>query len=643
MTVQNSVNINLYLSNEFLKLFYLTYISNKYTFKPIFGKVMIRTHVDAASEQAGSSEVAASLKILVAEDSSITQDLLKLVLQQRGHAIEIADNGKDALSSLLADPFDLVLLDFHMPGMTGIEVLAHYDEATPDHPRPHFVAVTADIEGLMAHEKKCERFDAIVPKPLNIQEILSIIDDVLAERQSQPPKHQETAPFPKAASPSAPPQSGVPFTEGFRCLRWPDDFAQDEDRQRTLKLLADNTPFDAIIISQTIESRALLFLWQMRGLHLLPLIDTTGTLGAMADINAASLSAQADGSLTRIIDGFHTRRALVHRAILNSDILSDKLLTRLFIADRSLQPHYASQSRSGVAFNIPLDSETIFHEASKLQQSGFLHVRFFDRFHVCNNCGSAHFNIREECPSCHSSNLTESAYIHHFKCAHQAPEADFIQGDELICPKCRQRLLHFGSDYDKPGIVVSCQSCGHTTSEPDVGFVCLDCHSRFSGDAVETRDVYHYDLQEKARDYLRIGPSYMGLTQNILSFSDLPLDIIVSLNEQAKRFNEFGESFAFLEIRYQKAQELERDAGPRQFIQTRELFIETLRGIFSSVLGPEGHRIVKGHSSDFAILKKTAPEEIQSALGGIIEQARQPLRLDPGIQITVFGPGDLFT
>ncbi|WP_321448617.1 response regulator [uncultured Cohaesibacter sp.] len=603
---------------------------------------MIRTHVDAASEQAGSSEVAASLKILVAEDSSITQDLLKLVLQQRGHAVEIVDNGKDALSSLLADPFDLVLLDFHMPGMTGIDVLAHYDEATPDHPRPYFVAVTADIEGLMAHEKECGQFDAIVPKPLNIQEILSIIDDVLAHNQKPLPPQPDAEPAPKDTSPSGPHPHRASFAEGFRCLRWPDDFAQDEDRQRTLKLIDDNTAFDAIIISQTIESRALMFLWQMRGLHLLPLIDTTGGLGAIADINAASLAQQADGSLARIIDGFHTRRALIHREILKSDLLSDKLLTRLFIADRSLQPHYASQSRSGVAFNIPLDSETVLQEATTLQQSGFLHARFFDRFHVCNNCGSAHFNIREECPSCHSSNLTESAYIHHFKCAHQAPEDDFIQGDELICPKCRQRLLHFGSDYDKPGIVVSCQSCGHTTSEPDVGFVCLDCHSRFSGDAVETRDVYHYDLQEKARDYLRIGPSFMGVTQNILSFSDLPLDIIVALNEQAKRFNELGESFALLEIRYQKARELEQDAGPRQFIQTRELFIETLRGIFSSVLGPEGHRIVKGHRSDFAILKKTAPEEIRSALAGITEQARQPLRLDPGVQITAFGPGDLF-
>nr|WP_321484143.1 response regulator [uncultured Cohaesibacter sp.] len=610
---------------------------------------MTFTHVDADSDHTRASEATTALKILVAEDSSITQDLLKLVLQQRGHTIKIVDNGEEALSSLLTGAFDLVLLDFHMPKMTGIEVLSRYEEAEPHQPRPHFVAITADVDGLMAHKEDSEQFDAILPKPLNIQEILSIIDDVLAggTSQSQAPQppdgEQSHAPSPPKAPASGSPRPGPVFAEGFRCLRWPDDFAQSEARQRTLKLLADNTAFDAIIISQPIEIHALRFLWQMRGLHLLPLIDTAGSLGAVADINATSLAAQAEGALARMIDSFHTRRALVHRGIVNSDTLSDKLLARLFVADRSLEPHYSSQSRSGVTFNIPLDSDTVLHEASKLQQSGFLHARFFDRFHICNNCSSAHFNIREECPSCHASNLNESAYIHHFKCAHQAPEADFVQGDELICPKCRQSLLHFGSDYDKPGLVVTCKSCGHTTSEPDVGFVCLDCQSRFSGDAVETRDVYHYHLQERARDYLRIGPSYLGVTESILSFSDLPLDIIVSLNEQAKRFNEQSESFALLEIRYQNALELERHSGPRQFMQIRELFIETLRGIFSSVLGPEGHRIVKGHSSDFAILKKTEPDDIRSALAGIIEQASQPLRLDPGIQITVFGPGDLFT
>ena len=441
------------------------------------------------------------LHILVAEDSSITQDLLKLVLQQRGHSVDIVEDGAQALAALSKTAFDLVLLDFHLPKMNGMEVLTNYLNYPRINSRPRFVAVTADVEGLLMQKQDGISFDQIVSKPLNIQEILSIIDEVIDKKREDVSSStggiQATIqPIEPQPSVAAPPKSA--FADGARTLHWPKDFDQDGALIGPLSGTTDPTLFDAIVIDQPARAQDLSFLWQGHGLHLLPLIDMTGSFVCMASIDASMLASRSEGVIDGLIEGFHKRRGMIHRAVLESDKLSDKILARLFVSNSALEPSYSSQSRMGALFNIALDSETVLQEANKLQNHGFLVPHFFDRFHVCNGCGGTHFNIREECPSCHSSHLEESSYIHHFKCAHQAPEADFIVGDELICPKCRQRLLHFGSDYDKPGSVISCKACGHKTSEPDVGFLCLECHTHTNGDTIKTRDIHSYTLHKKA-------------------------------------------------------------------------------------------------------------------------------------------------
>ena len=42
--------------------------------------------------------------------------------------------------------------------------------------RPALIAITADVEGLLAHKENCENFDQIIPKPLDIYEICNVIE-----------------------------------------------------------------------------------------------------------------------------------------------------------------------------------------------------------------------------------------------------------------------------------------------------------------------------------------------------------------------------------------------------------------------------------------------------------------------------------
>ncbi len=63
-------------------------------------------------------------KILIVDDEEVVCDLLSRWLAAEGHACAIAPDGATALELLAQEPYDLMMLDIEMPGMSGVEVLA---------------------------------------------------------------------------------------------------------------------------------------------------------------------------------------------------------------------------------------------------------------------------------------------------------------------------------------------------------------------------------------------------------------------------------------------------------------------------------------------------------------------------------------
>ena len=64
------------------------------------------------------------MKILVVDDMSTMRRIVKNILKELGFSnIDEAENGSDALNKLRANPFDLVVSDWNMPVMAGIELL----------------------------------------------------------------------------------------------------------------------------------------------------------------------------------------------------------------------------------------------------------------------------------------------------------------------------------------------------------------------------------------------------------------------------------------------------------------------------------------------------------------------------------------
>ena len=90
----------------------------------------------------------APLSILVAEDNLVTQDLLKFLLTQRGHRVDIVEDGEEALKALRDNHYAIVLIDFHLPKMDGSRVVAAVKSSGVETKGTRFIGITGDVEGL---------------------------------------------------------------------------------------------------------------------------------------------------------------------------------------------------------------------------------------------------------------------------------------------------------------------------------------------------------------------------------------------------------------------------------------------------------------------------------------------------------------
>lgn len=583
---------------------------------------------DTPTAKAGNRSVPAQ-RILVAEDSPVTQDLLKLVLEQHGHTVDLVSDGEKALAALNAGSYDVALVDFHLPKLDGLEVAARFREKKANAAGPRFVAITADIKGLLGHTANCENFDDVVPKPLDLEEVLGVVERDCEKSDANKVK---TEPALRATDS---PRTPAPRSQQYELLRWPEDFNSERLSARGMHASLADGSFDAIMLNEPVTVRDLSVIWTTKTLHLLPVIDMSGSLPKQADLDGSKLSIDETGEIDRLVKSFHERRAKLHNDLIYTDDIGEKLIGRMFVCGGSLTPHYDAASSELFSYSAALDFRSIDKEMRNLEARGFVDREFFDRFHLCDRCGSSRFNVREECTECGSAHIEEEAYLHHFRCAYQGPESDFRQQDDLVCPKCRMELSHFSVDYDKPGTMTQCQSCRHATSEPAVAFVCTECEARYDGDSVRTRDVYAYELSELGLDFAKAGRGIVDGKHAALRFAELPLELIVAMNAELKKFESDQKPFALLSISYRNAREIEHKEGPRLFVQCRDLFVENLRNTVR-----KEDLVVKGQSYDFVLLKGADPDEAQAGLNDLLAETTASLRFDLGTDISVFGPED---
>jgi CheY-like chemotaxis protein len=98
------------------------------------------------------------------------------LLEERGYQVTAVTNGEDAISLILSEPYDLILLDQMMPGIDGLSVLSEIRRLEPDVP---IVMVTKSEEEAMISEALGRRADDFLAKPLNARQLISLVTRVL--------------------------------------------------------------------------------------------------------------------------------------------------------------------------------------------------------------------------------------------------------------------------------------------------------------------------------------------------------------------------------------------------------------------------------------------------------------------------------
>jgi len=122
----------------------------------------------------------AKRRILIVDDAGPVVVLCVNVLQALGYAVKGANSGDVAIDILRKERFDMIVLDYKMPGLSGFEVFAQARALDPD---VAVVLVTGHGTPLIVEEANRLGFASILLKPFTSDELRSTVDKVLGPRQ----------------------------------------------------------------------------------------------------------------------------------------------------------------------------------------------------------------------------------------------------------------------------------------------------------------------------------------------------------------------------------------------------------------------------------------------------------------------------
>jgi signal transduction histidine kinase/DNA-binding response OmpR family regulator len=151
---------------------------------------------DPASSGAASLRGAAAasrpgpgrLKILVAEDNPINQELARRILEKRGHTVIVAADGLEAISAVEAAkevPFDLVLMDVQMPRLSGLEASLAIREKEKIHGHGrHLPIVALTAHAMKGDKERCLEagMDEYLSKPVQAAQLLETVGRLAVQK-----------------------------------------------------------------------------------------------------------------------------------------------------------------------------------------------------------------------------------------------------------------------------------------------------------------------------------------------------------------------------------------------------------------------------------------------------------------------------
>jgi len=139
--------------------------------------------VDPAAEENGATSLVATrpLKILVAEDNKVNQQIVAAILGMFGHSANMVGNGREAIAAVQEGGYDLVLMDVRMPEMSGPDATQAIRRLDGDVSRIPIIALTADAMAEHIRSYLAAGMNAVVSKPIDKLKLAKTINEAVGE------------------------------------------------------------------------------------------------------------------------------------------------------------------------------------------------------------------------------------------------------------------------------------------------------------------------------------------------------------------------------------------------------------------------------------------------------------------------------
>ncbi len=122
-------------------------------------------------------------KVLVVDDEIHIVQVVAIKLRNNGFAVVTAENGQDAFNLACNETPDVIVTDFQMPGMTGVELIENLRNrpATADVP---VIMLTARGFAIDDEQKQNLKISVCLSKPFSPREVLQCVEEVLKQKVS---------------------------------------------------------------------------------------------------------------------------------------------------------------------------------------------------------------------------------------------------------------------------------------------------------------------------------------------------------------------------------------------------------------------------------------------------------------------------
>ncbi|WP_342151480.1 response regulator [Methylorubrum sp. SB2] len=264
------------------------------------------------------------LSILLVEDDTSSQELIRALCERRGDRVEIAADGFQGLRRLAEGEHDVALIDYHLPEMDGYALARLMKELSRPAGRLRLVGITADRHGLAARRGADRLFDAILVKPLRPADLFGTLDRL--SRRDSP------------AAPSAPADE-LWARRGLKArpaaLLLSDTAAGPaEALSQAFRIVSDAGEADIALVADETGLAALRSLRASGPQNLLPSVALSERLGPACDLVFQVGDPEAWTAVAQAGRGFRERRAALPPEA--APDAAARLLRLLVVADRGL-------------------------------------------------------------------------------------------------------------------------------------------------------------------------------------------------------------------------------------------------------------------------------------------------------------------